>query len=469
LQIKEGLLAAEILFGNQTMPTLALSMIVKNAARDLRECLASVRGVVNEVIVADTGSTDETVSIARDTGARVISVPWENDFSKARNCPLETVTADWVLSLDADERLDPGASAVLPSLMSRKDVDGYQVTIRNYVPTLAHKMWDRSAAPNDSGYAPAKHAPAYVDHENVRLFRRDPTIRFSGRVHETVGWSILSAQRKIATANLVIHHMGMLGDPEERARKILFYLELGKQKAAEMPDNRQAHFEVGVSLLENLGDNREALAAFQRACEVDPQFGLAWFFVGVCQFRLEDNRAALASFRRAETCGHSTPWLSEMTGDAQYNLGNFEAAVTRYRRSLKHAPAKASIESKLGLAEIREGRERAGLRRMRQAIDEDPGNPELYDRLLVAEAFLKHLPEAAEIAERKLEAVMPRAEDFLRAAALRGKMENWVEAAALIRRGLAIFPESEPLLNTLSKIETTSTASSSLVAERVIS
>ncbi|HVB88400.1 MAG TPA: glycosyltransferase [Candidatus Dormibacteraeota bacterium] len=450
------------------MPTLALSMIVKNAARDLPECLASVRGVVNEIIVADTGSTDETVTVARETGARVVSLPWENDSSKARNSPLAMVTADWVLSLDADERLDPGASAVLPALLARKDVDGYQVTIRNYVPTLAHKMWNRSAVANDSAYAPARHAAAYVDHENERLFRRDPAIRFSGRVHETVGWSILSVQRKIATANLMIHHMGMLGDPEERARKILFYLELGKQKAAEMPENRQAHFEVGVSLLENLGDNREALAAFERACEVDPRFGLAWFFVGVCQFRLENHRAALASFRRAESCGHFTPWLSEMEGDAQYNLGNFEAAVACYRRSLKRAPAKASIESKLGLAEFREGRERAGLRRMRQAVDEEPGNAELYDRLVVAEAFLKHLPEAAEIAERKLAAVTPRAEVFLRAAALRGKMEQWSEAAELIRRGVAIFPDSESLLNMLSKIETVPTPSNPAVPERVI-
>ncbi len=281
-------------------------------------------------------------------------------------------------------------------------MDGYQVTIRNYVPTLAHKLWDRSAVPNNSEYAPARHAAAYVDHENVRLFRRDPEIRFTGRVHETVGWSILSSNRKIATARLIIHHMGMLGDPEERARKILFYLELGRQKVAEMPNNRQAHFELGVSLLENLGNTREALASFTRAHEIDPQFGLAWFFAGVCQFRLENHPAALASFRRAESCGHSTPWLSEMAGDAQYNLGNFEDAVACYRRSLKHAPAKATIESKLGLAEIRVGRDRAGLRRIRQAIEAEPGNSELYDRLMIAEVFLNHLAQAAEAAESKV-------------------------------------------------------------------
>lgn len=451
------------------MPTVALSMIVKNAARDLPECLTSARGVVSEIVVADTGSTDETPAIAESAGAKVISIPWENDFARARNAPLEMVTADWVLSLDADERLDPDAPLIMPALLGRKDVDGYQVTIRNYVPTLAHKLWDRSAVPNNSEYAPARHAAAYVDHENVRLFRRAPEIRFSGRVHETVGWSILSSHRKIANANLIIHHMGMLGDPEERARKILFYLELGRQKVAEMPNNRQAHFELGVSLLENLGNAREALDSFTRSHEIDPQFGLAWFFAGVCQFRLEDYASALDSFRRAENCGHFTPWLSEMAGDAQYNLGNFEAAVACYRRSLKRAPAKATIESKLGLAEIRIGRDRAGLRRIRQAIEAESGNPELYDRLVIAEAFLKHLTQAAEAAEKKLDAVTPRAEDFLRAASIRGKLEQWPEAAALIRRGLTTFPDSESLLNALSKIGTPAPDPRTQFAERVTS
>lgn len=451
------------------MPTLALSMIVKNAEHDLPDCLASVKGIASEIVIADTGSSDDTPGIARRAGARVISVPWENDFAKARNVPLEMVTADWVLSLDADERLDPGGSSALPALMARKDADGYQVAIRNYVPSLAHKLWDRSAVPNDSNYAPARHAAAYVDHENVRLFRRDPQIRFAGRVHETVGWSILSSHRKLATANLMIHHMGMLGDPEERARKILFYLELGKQKVAEMPDNRQAHFELGVSLLENLGNNREALASFERACEIDPQFGLGWFFVGVCQFRLQEYAGALANLRRAQRCGHSTPWLAEMLGDVHYNLGDFDAASACYRRCLKHAAVKASVGSKLGLAEIRQGRDRAGLRRLREAIEAEPADPDLHDRLIVAEVFLKHLPEAADAAESKLAAISPRAEDFLRAASIRGKLEHWQQAAALIRRGLDQHPDSEPLLNALSKIETASPAPSDQVAEKVIS
>ena len=98
------------------MPTLALSMIVKNGERDLPDCLESVRGVVDEIVVADTGSSDASIEIARrrTPGAKVLSIPWENDFAKARNLSLAEVTSDWVLMLDADERLDPGAAGRRP-------------------------------------------------------------------------------------------------------------------------------------------------------------------------------------------------------------------------------------------------------------------------------------------------------------------------------------------------------------------
>lgn len=80
-----------------------LVMIVKNEARSLRRCLEAAKPLVDEIIVADTGSTDETVEIAREMGAKVFSFPWINDFSAARNFALEQSDADWNLVLDADE------------------------------------------------------------------------------------------------------------------------------------------------------------------------------------------------------------------------------------------------------------------------------------------------------------------------------------------------------------------------------
>ena len=436
------------------MPSLALSMIVKNGARDLAECLASVAGVVSEIVVADTGSTDSSIEIAHNAGAKVFSIPWENDFARARNLSLDQVTADWVLILDADERLDPQAGSLLPALLANRNVAGYQVIIRNYVNSLDTKIWDRPAKANDSSYAPARNCAGYIDHENVRLFRRDPEVYFSGRVHETVGWRIINTARKLANSQLIVHHMGMLRSAEERAHKLVFYRELGRQKVREMPENSQAHFELGVSELENFGNLHDALAAIQRSCELNPQFGVAWFFAGVCHFRLGEFPQALACFQHAERAGHATACTAEMAGDTCYNLGDYQAAETRYRRALKRDSRSATLQSKLGLAEARGGNARSGLRRIHQAIEDQPANPDLYDRLIVVEVWLNNLSGAAESAERKLKAVPARPEDYQRAASIRARMKDWRKAADVLREGLLAFPGSESLQSNLCSIET---------------
>src|SRR5580704_15274901 len=115
------------------MASVGLSMIVKNGAETLRPCLESVRGVVQQIVVADTGCTDNTREIAQEFDATIISVPWENDFAKARNAALEPVKTDWVLILDADEELDRDARQNIPQLMQAADVGGYVTPIRNYV------------------------------------------------------------------------------------------------------------------------------------------------------------------------------------------------------------------------------------------------------------------------------------------------------------------------------------------------
>lgn len=85
---------------------LSLSMIVKNEERFLPGCLESVKGLVDEIVIVDTGSTDGTKKIAESCRAKIIDFKWCDDFSAARNESLRHVTGDWVLYLDADERLD---------------------------------------------------------------------------------------------------------------------------------------------------------------------------------------------------------------------------------------------------------------------------------------------------------------------------------------------------------------------------
>lgn len=100
------------------MPTLSFCIIVKNEEAALPQCLASVCNVVDEIVVLDTGSTDNTLAIARSFNACVYSFDWCNDFSAARNESLKYVQGDWVLVLDADEVLVP---EIIPSLQQAID------------------------------------------------------------------------------------------------------------------------------------------------------------------------------------------------------------------------------------------------------------------------------------------------------------------------------------------------------------
>ena len=137
---------------------LSLSMIVRDEEARLGECLRSVQGFADEMVVVDTGSTDATVAIAEAAGARVEQIPWPGDFAPARNQALEFLNGDWVLVLDADEQLRPEAIPALKALMAQPDV--LVINLLRY----------------EVGAAMAPYSSV------SRLFRRHPSIRWSRHV-----------------------------------------------------------------------------------------------------------------------------------------------------------------------------------------------------------------------------------------------------------------------------------------------
>jgi tetratricopeptide (TPR) repeat protein len=424
--------------------TLALSMIVRNAAADLERCIASARDVVDEIVVADTGSTDGTPDLAYRLGARVLFFPWEDDFAGARNRALAEVRSDWVLVLDADERLDPAAASLLPALTSAASLAGYQVTIRNYMLSIADRLWDRPAVANDYRLPESNPYPAYVTHQNVRLFRRAPGIHFVGRVHESVGPSIVESGARLAEGGFLIHHFGLVAAEETRRRKNELYRELGRQKVREMPGDAQAHFELGLVEFDNFHNDEAALACFETACRLNPSLAVAWLFAALAQSRLGRHAAALAALARAKRLGYLTALVEESEADAHYCLGNFEAARRGYRAASKRQPA-AALESKLGLAELRSGRQASGIDRLRRAVLREPALAEVHDRLVQALVWLDCPAEAALAAEAKLAAVEPAVSDYIRAASIRAHLKETAKVREILRAGLERFPCSDKL------------------------
>jgi len=105
------------------MARITLCMIVRDEAALLPGCLASVRGAVDEMVIVDTGSTDATRDLGRQAGARMFDFAWNDDFAAARNESLRHASGEWVLVLDADERLGPGSAARLRAALKRAQFD----------------------------------------------------------------------------------------------------------------------------------------------------------------------------------------------------------------------------------------------------------------------------------------------------------------------------------------------------------
>jgi hypothetical protein len=141
---------------------LAACLIVKDGAETLARCLDSVAGLVDEIVVYDTGSTDGTQQLARDLGARVVDGYWDDDFARARNDALAAVSADWVLSIDADEHASADPSAL------RAWLAGLTASV---VAVERHDV-----LPGSSGS---------YRFRTPRLFRRSGAV-WTGRVHESV-------------------------------------------------------------------------------------------------------------------------------------------------------------------------------------------------------------------------------------------------------------------------------------------
>lgn len=431
--------------------TLGLSMIVKNEAHTLRMCLESVQGIVSQIVVADTGSTDGSVDIAREFGATVITIPWENDFAKARNASLNAMNADWVLVLDADEELDHSTASKIPHLVKRQGVGGYLTPIRNYVPSVTGRGWDRAAQTNDSGHPRAKNAPAYFVHENCRLFRRSSEIYFTGRVHELVEHSIKAAGLKLLPSDICIHHFGQLGAEENRNKKAAAYLEMLRLKVQELPNDPMAWLQLGLQEYEYSHQTTEPLRCFERALQLEPKAVQGWLFKGMIELDSGNYQQALADLDHVRSNTASRAFCEHLRGDALHNLGRLQEACESYAKSAKLTQGDPVVISKLGYTEVRLGMAQEGITKIKRSAESVPEVGEIRERLMKAYIATNQLAEAAEQAER-LARIEGTPKSYLRAASIWKHTKQNNRAQTILQRGIDLFPEAQELQKAFAEL-----------------
>ena len=433
------------------MATLGLSMIVKNEAQALVPCLQSVSGIVSQIVVADTGSTDSTTDVARQCGATVASVPWGNHFANARNAALDLMQTDWILVLDADEELDVEAKRQIANLLTTSSADGYLVPIRNYIPTVTGRGWDRIAEVNTSSHPRAQCAPAYFVHENCRLFRRDPRIYFVGRVHELVEPRIKALGRRLPLAPFFIHHFGQLAQEETRNQKAAAYRDMLRMKVRELPNDPMAWIQLGLQEYECSRDSSEALRCFERALILEPKATQAALFKGMVYLDLGKYRQAIEVLDSTRSDHRSRGLREHLRGDALHNLGRLLDARTAYHEAVRFSGNDPVLSSKLGYTEVRLGRAREGINRLKEAAEKAPDVAEIRERLMKAFVAVNILSDAADQAE-KLASLEGTAKAYLRAASIRAHAKQRQRAREVLHRGIAAFPDSTELRRAFAEL-----------------
>lgn len=218
------------------------SMIVRNEERFLEGCLESIKNVVDEIVIVDTGSTDRSKEIAARFGVRVIDFPWDGDFSAARNISLDNSRGEWILYIDADERLRPATREEVRHVLSDKSKAAYTVRFRPIA--------------------------GYTAYREYRIFRNDPRIRFQGVIHETIFPSIDALTEGdglgIGMCSLTIDHTGYDGDLLHKHGRNLPMLvrQIGRD-----PGRMYLRWQLGVAL-KGLGDIEGAEKAWTEAIEM---------------------------------------------------------------------------------------------------------------------------------------------------------------------------------------------------------
>lgn len=299
--------------------TLSVCLITKNEESTLKRCIDSIKKVADEIIVVDTGSTDNTVNIAKSLRAKVYNYTWNNNFADARNAALDKCTKDWIFVIDADEVLERGHDIHLKNLIQNSKFEALYLKLVNMVETVAIN-----------------------ENPILRLFRNRKEYRYIFKFHEEIYSSInkVAGESSFSNSFLILKHFGYdakkinikekvqrnvstLKRFKENEQDSIYYFGLGNEYIR-MNDMRNGKKFLLTSLSlpdKNLGLRPNAAILSLQACHVlgeyvtalryaneflkeFPDFRDIYFLKGACNYKMgrySDSYVALNVFKALDT------------------------------------------------------------------------------------------------------------------------------------------------------------------------
>ena len=319
------------------MSTLSVCIVTRDDERYLERSLTPLKGVADEIIIVDLESVDATLEIARRFTPAVISQPFENDLSSARNLAVRKASMDWIVYLDADEIIFKEEARSLKRFLDRAKADAYVVSTRNYTNNRRLLGWSPSGVM--SGFE------GYTISKGLRLFKNFKGISFRYPVIPTILPTLNAIGARIAEIeDVVVHNLGY--DPFKSLR-----LDWLNKHAKEVPHDIGNRYMLAAILLEN-GQLEQAKEHFGEIAKINAKFRRTMTNLGtilMMQNRMDE--AARVFLQAIE--------IDERDVGAYNNLGvifkmakNFDKAVFMFKKAIQVNPKDPRLFKALALVYV---------------------------------------------------------------------------------------------------------------------
>ncbi|ANB60759.1 glycosyltransferase [Anoxybacteroides amylolyticum] len=292
-------------------PLLSLCIIVRNEEKVLQRCLDSVHGIVDEIIIVDTGSTDSTKEIALKYVDKIYDFEWTNSFADARNYAQNQASGEWILVLDADEYVDRESLQQLMTILknSKENIDGYDVTIYNFMGTYGERV---------------------LQHKSTRIYRNSPHIRYYRSIHEQLQ---KNGNHELTTEMIpfIIYHSGYMTQTVKEKRKNERNAPLIEKELNFSNSKGFDYFNLANEYLSK-AEVEEALKYYLMAYKLKPDFRFSWVSICIVQIilclkYLERFNDALNVISDAEHIYSETPDFKYLRGEIYYLQHRYDDAL----------------------------------------------------------------------------------------------------------------------------------------------
>ncbi|MBU9713333.1 glycosyltransferase family 2 protein [Evansella tamaricis] len=305
-------------------PLITFCMICKNEEKFIRQCLDSVKDFVDEIIIVDTGSTDKTMEVAKEFNPVIIEHKWNNSFADARNAGLDRAKGEWILFLDADEKLNCSDTNKLRNLARDNKACAYFLRLFNLVGKNMNDCHEEQSSV-------------------LRFFRNHPNVRFQWEIHEQIGGSL---QKQFPfdpmeyLEDISITHYGYLNDIVIEKNKMERNFSMIKRKIEEDPYNAFHHYNLAGEYMRK-GSYEDALQSLKKSrslCKTIKSVGFGFQLVRkemVCLLKQNYLEEAYETSIDALKLFPNSPDLHFYMGEVAYELGLYNTAINSYINAMK--------------------------------------------------------------------------------------------------------------------------------------